>query len=581
MAFDPHQDFVILDDGSPSGARLFSRPHKVVRADAADQIAPALAELRAATSAGNHVAGYLAYEAASAFEPRIAAHLAGPAPQPLLWFGVFAKSEMIDLDKDARRPAFVRDVCARITEKDYAQAIAQIQKLIAAGDIYQANYTFDADIDFEGHPLDLFLHLRARQRAPYAALIHHDKRWILSFSPELFFEIRNGKISAKPMKGTAPRGSDQQDDESLRLALQQDSKNRAENLMITDLLRNDLARVARAGSVEVPALFHVESYPTVHQMTSTITADLAADKDIFDALAALFPCGSVTGAPKIRAMEVIGAIEQRPRGLYTGSIGHITPEGEGCFNVVIRTLETTDGSQRARMGLGSGIVADSVAQAEWRECLEKAQFLTTSVSGFDLIETMRCEPDVGIVHLKAHLARLAASAARFGMDCDMHKIRNHLAMAIAGARTPRRVRLLLGRRGGVSVESQPLAPNPQGPVGVKIVPLPVPVQDLRLRHKTTDRSFYDSARTASGAFEVIFLRPDGFLTEGSFTNIFLPQGERLATPPASDSLLPGILRGHLLAQGRAFEQRLRPEDLAGGFQIGNALRGLIDAHVVA
>lgn len=579
-AFDPTEDFVLLDDGTRGGARLYRAPSHILRVTEAKDIAAALEALRAAHTAGQHIAGFLSYEAASAFEPRLSAHL-GHSPTPLLAMGIFAQAEQLTLEDLPRGAARVEQVSPQISEQDYCAALETIQQLIAAGDIYQANYTFDARVDVYGHPLDLFLHIRARQRAPYAALIHMGDTWILSFSPELFFEIRNRKLCAKPMKGTAARGRTGAADTALREALHQDSKNRAENLMIVDLLRNDLARVAKAGSVSVPALFEVESYPTVHQMTSTITAELADGKDAFDALSALFPCGSVTGAPKIRAMEVIAATEHRARGIYTGSIGHIAPDGDACFNVVIRTLEMQAGADHARMGLGAGIVADSVAAQEWRESLEKARFLTTPVTGFDLIETMRCEPGVGIVHLKYHLARLAASAARFGMACDLHKIRNQLAIAIAGARTARRVRLLLGRGGGVSVESHPLPPAPSASVAVAIMPLPVDVSDLRLCHKTTDRAFYDVARRASGAFEVLFQRPDGYLTEGSFTNIFAQGPKGLRTPPASEGLLPGILRAHLLETGQAQEARLTPADLAGGFQIGNALRGLMDAHLVA
>jgi para-aminobenzoate synthetase/4-amino-4-deoxychorismate lyase len=351
--------------------------------------------------------------------------------------------------------------------------------------------------------------------------------------------------------------------------------------MIVDLLRNDLSRVARAGSVAAPALFQVETYPTVHQLVSTVTAELSPGKDAVDVLAALFPCGSVTGAPKIRAMEVIEQVEQSvPRGAYTGAIGRIDAGGDAVFNVAIRTLVLPKGAGVATVGLGGGIVADSTAEAEWRECMDKGAFLP-SPRRPDLIETMAFDPQHGMELLERHLARMKASAAAFGYKFDRHGARNELQAATFALRVPSRVRLVLAPSGAIAIETGRMPPVPTTPVDVAIVPLPVDPGDYRLRHKTSDRGFYDAARAAAGVFEVIFADPNGSLTEGSFTSLFVERDGVLVTPTLGAGLLPGVLRAELLEAGRAVEGVVTADDLRGGFWIGNALRGLIAARLVA
>ena len=351
--------------------------------------------------------------------------------------------------------------------------------------------------------------------------------------------------------------------------------------MIVDLMRNDLSRVARAGSVAVPELFAVEPYPTVHQMVSTVTADLAEGRDALDVLAALFPCGSITGAPKIRAMQAIAEIEDSPRGLYTGAIGRLDANGDAMFNVAIRTLVWPEGETRATLGIGSGVVADSVAADEWDECLAKAAFLAGGRPDFDLIETMAFDPIEGIQHLEAHLARMKASAIALGFTFNRHDARNELQAATFRLRDARRIRLLLARSGALVVEVGPAPACFDGVMPVRVVPLPVSPLDLRLRHKTSARGFYDAARAAAGTGEVVFETPDGLLTEGSYTSLFVPRGDVLVTPPLSLGLLPGVLRAHLIETGRAIEGTLTRADLQDGFLLGNALRGLFRAEMVA
>ncbi len=576
--------FVLLDDArvqDAAPARLYRDPIAIIRADTPDALAGALDALAGAQARGLHAAGFMAYEAGYALEGRLAARNEN-GPAPLLWFGLFSRyQDITPTDVPALLPAlntaWIGAPMPRVTQDEYNTALGIIQAYITAGDIYQANLTFPCDVALQGHPLALYAGLRARAKAGYGGVVFTGQEWLLSLSPELFFTLHNGKLTTKPMKGTAARGGD---DAGEIDALYTDPKQRAENLMIVDLLRNDLSRVAAAGSVKVPALFDVESYPTVHQMTSTITAHLRSGLTATDVLRAIFPCGSITGAPKIRAMEIIAEVERAPRGAYTGSIGRIDANGDAAFNVAIRTLHIEDGAQSGTLGLGSGIVADSDAAAEWQECADKGAFVASPV-GFDLIETMRFDPDGGITLLEGHMARLGASAKQFGFVFNRHNVRNALQSATIRHAGVRKLRLMLSKRGGVAIEIGALPAKPEGVVEVALAPLPVAASDVRLRHKTSDRRFYDSARAASGAFELLFTDRDGFLTEGSFTNIFVPHDGVLLTPKAERGLLPGVFRAALLASGDAVEADLTADDLREGFFIGNALRGLLPARLIS
>jgi para-aminobenzoate synthetase/4-amino-4-deoxychorismate lyase len=562
------EPFVLLE--FEGRARLYRRPLDVVEARRPGEIGPALQRLR-----GRHAAGFLAYEAGHALEPKlapIAAEAAAGAP-PLLWFGLFDGWE--DVDSAAWLPdpagAWAGRPRPRIERSAHEAAVERALEHILAGDIYQANLTFRADVATAGHPLALYAAIRPRAGAGWGAVVFTGRHWLLSFSPELFFTLDAGLVTARPMKGTAPAGGDPE-------ALRNDPKQRAENLMIVDLLRNDLSRVSKPGTVKVPALFEVERYPTVLQMTSTVVGRLEEGKGPVDLLEAIFPCGSVTGAPKIRAMEIISDLEGEQRGPYTGSIGRLAPDGRAAFNVAIRTLVLRDGENVAELGLGSGIVADSDSADEWRECLAKGEFVATA-GRFDLIETMRFDPQDGIGELDRHLARMKRSADALGFGFDRHDARNELQAATFFLREGRKLRLLLAPSGAMAIESRPLPETPDGPVEVALAPLPVEPEDFRLRHKTSGRRFYDEPRAAAGTFEVVFVDPGGFLTEGSFTSLFVERDGRLLTPPLARGLLPGVLREALIEDGRAEEADLRAEDLEGGFLIGNAVRGLMRARL--
>lgn len=385
----PAEAYALFDDArlrGPAPARLYRDPVDTIVAHTMAQVQPALDRLADARERGLHAAGYLSYEAGLALDTRLhgldrAGHTPGQGDPPLLWFGLFegvraiAPGDMPDLLPDPAQ-ASVTAVAPLIDEAAYQDRFARVQELIRAGDIYQVNLTFPCRVDFTGDPVALYAAVRARARAGYGGVIRTGTHDLLSFSPELFFTQVRGQLTARPMKGTAARLADPAADADSARRLALDDKQRAENLMIVDLLRNDLSRVSRAGSVTVPELFRVETYPTVHQMVSTIRARILPGLSAVDALRVLFPCGSITGAPKIRAMEIIDAVETAPRGVYTGAMGWIDPDGNAAFNVAIRTLCVEQGSGAGRLGLGSGIVADSDGAAEWAECLAKGRFLS-------------------------------------------------------------------------------------------------------------------------------------------------------------------------------------------------------------
>jgi para-aminobenzoate synthetase/4-amino-4-deoxychorismate lyase len=578
--------FVLLDDARPGGAeaRLYTAPVRVIAAHRPDEVAPALAALDAARAEGLHVAGYVAYEAGHALEPRLAGLSRTDADAPLLWFGLFETVEQLAPDAIAARlpdpaGAWVGRPAPRISRSDYDAAFASVHDWIEAGDIYQANLTFRAAVRVAGDPLAVYAAIRSRAAAGYGGIVWTGSDWLLSFSPELFFALRQGELIARPMKGTTPRGATPEADDAARAELAQDDKQRAENLMIVDLMRNDLTRIAAPGSVSVPELFKVETYPTLHTMVSTIAAKLAAEIGPGQALAAIFPCGSVTGAPKIRAMEVIAAVEPDARGAYTGSIGRIDPDGDAAFNVAIRTLHLRDGASEASIGLGSGVVADSRAGEEWDECLAKGAFLTRGQRRFDLIETMAFDPVGGIALLERHLERMRASAEAFGIRFDRHGVRNELQAATFRLRHPAKVRLLLSPDGRIAIGTAPMPEVALDPVTVALATRQVAPRDFRLAHKTTDRRPWPRV---AGAWETVYIDADGYLTEGSFTSIFVPGPDGvLRTPPLTCGILPGVLRAELIASGRAVEAELRPEDLSDGFFLGNALRGLVSAVTVA
>ena len=590
--------FILLDDSlSPAGrCLLFEEPVEIIRCDEPGGAQAALQAVAEAGARGLHAAGFLSYELGYLLEPRLAPLLPAQRSQPLIWMGLFGPPRELDAHA-ARREIENRagsghrldNLRLSIGRDEYLRLLARVKDYIAAGDVYQINLTFKYLFDLDGDPLSLYAELRRKQRVAHGAFLRAPEFDILSLSPELFLAVTDGRALAKPMKGTAPRAADPAQDEAMKDWLRGDEKSRAENLMIVDLLRNDLSRVAATGSVAVPALFSVETYPSLHQMTSSVTARLRPGTGVRELIASLFPCGSITGAPKVRAMEIIRELEAAPRGVYTGAIGMIAPDGEVNFNVAIRTAFLDRGG-RGEMGIGSGVVYDSDPAAEFEECLLKARFLTEPYEPFQLIETLRWTRAEGYFLLEEHLARLAASAAYFGFRCDPAAVRQALAKRTSTFESPaRRVRLLLDEDGGIEIGALPFElPAPGAVLRYAVSQRSVDAGDPHRYHKTTRRELLDGElarlKAETGCDEVIFANGHGELTEGSYTNLFVERGGRLFTPPIASGLLDGTLRRSLFADPATdiVEEVLRPEDLAraDAVYLGNSLRGLLRAQPI-
>ena len=590
--------YVLLDDSLTPGGRslLYAEPERVISASSPEEVEAALDEVSAGLARGLHAAGFFSYELGYCLEPKLRDLLPADRRVPLFWIGLFRPPLPLD-DASTRawldahggtERAKISDLTLSWMREQYVSAFDKVEDYISAGDVYQINLTFKYRFAFEGNPVALYAALRRKQRVAYGALISAPDFSVLSLSPELFFRREAKHMSTRPMKGTAPRGRTPREDARLKTWLAMDEKQRAENLMIVDLLRNDLGRVAKIGSVEVTDLFTVETYRSVHQMTSGISAELRSDMGLKDMLRALFPCGSVTGAPKVRAMEIINELEADPRGVYTGAIGHIAPSGDAQFNVAIRTVVLAADS--GEMGIGSGIVADSKADSEFEECLLKAQFLTRPDAPFALIETIRYERSTGFHLLERHLARLQSSAGYFGYPFSREAVLAALEAEAAWVEAPvAMLRLLLAEDGTITVTSTAIELPTKGTVWRFVISdQRLDEKDPFFYHKTTRRQFYDGEmerqKALTGCDEVVFLNKKGELTEGTRTNIFIEIDGRLFTPALTCGLLPGTLREELLDLPRAAasEAVLTPQDLltADRIYLGNSVRGLVRAELL-
>jgi para-aminobenzoate synthetase/4-amino-4-deoxychorismate lyase len=558
---------VILEDG-PSARRIYRRPRARLSARTIAEVPAALAAIDTALAQGLHVAGWLGYELGLAWEPRLRplARDAGP----LLHLGIF-DHPVPDVPQPSGR-AYAGPLRWEWDDDAYGQRFRQVKAFIAAGDIYQANLSFRARFAFAGDPLALYETLRERSGAGHCAYVDDGARQLLSLSPELFFaQSEDGTLTARPMKGTAPRDGD---DEAARRRLAASEKDRAENLMIVDLIRNDLGRIAEIGSVGVRDLFQVETYPTLHAMVSTVVGRKRTDAGAADILRALFPCGSITGAPKIRAMEILHELESSPRGAYCGAIGYFAPDG-ARFNVAIRTLTVADGM--GELGIGGGVVQDSQEELEYAECRLKARFFESARRPLELIETLRFEN--GFLRGERHLARMAASARLFGLPFDRDKADRALAQAVGDAAGPLRVRLSLDEAGSHQAVAVPLPPNP-GHWTWRLSPERTQSKDLLLRHKTSWRELYDREAARAGTDDVIFRNERDEITEGARSNVFVRRADMLLTPPLECGVLDGCLRAELIERKLAREERLTVGDLKGDVFLGNSLRGLIPARPV-
>lgn len=535
---------------------------------------------------GYWAVGYFAYEFGYYLEPALYS-LQAQSQSPLAWFGLSGPPSLLAHSKTilgsnqgSDLSYAITNIQPNISETDYYRKIQKIKFYLEEGLTYQVNFTFKVKFDFRGNPLDLYMRLRQAQPTAYTALIHTGKDYILSHSPELFFRIDKDCIKARPMKGTIQRGLTLSDDQKLSRRLQTDKKTQAENLMIVDLLRNDLGRIAR--KVWVPELFCVEKYRSLYQMTSTIKAKLYSNLRLTQLFCALFPCGSVTGAPKIKTMEIIKELEKEPRGIYTGAIGYICPQKKACFNVAIRTIHLNAG--KGQLGVGGGIVYDSQARDEYKEALLKAKFFISGLGNIRLIETMRYSESQGYFLLDLHLRRLKDSCEYFSIPLNTVKLKHQLRQALLNQKGAQRVRLLVDLEGRVYIETEPLQET-AAKVKIMISKTRIHPNNVFLYHKTTQRDLYDKESRkakAKGFFEVIYLNSRGELSEGATTNIFVMKNNHLYTPPERCGLLPGVLREHLLRQGKAKEKVLYLDDIyeADKVFVGNSLRGLMEVALI-
>lgn len=575
---------------------LFTDPVEILSCYRPEDVESTICRLDSFITDGYACAGYITYEGGVALH--LPSAVDSSSSRPLVWFGVYESPVEVPallvekvLDEIiSGSHGLQQDPTGEfaIGYNDYIAAVAQVKHHIREGDVYQINFTAPINFESEVSSLALYSHLRRRQRVEFAAYIRTGFGHVLSLSPELFFERRGPTIMARPMKGTAPRGDSILEDEQQRKGLAGDEKNRAENLMIVDLIRNDLSRVCQPGSVEVPALFDTELYETVIQMTSTVHGTLRADADYCDIFRAIFPSGSITGAPKRRAMEIIASLEAQPRGVYCGSIGYILPAQEAAFNVAIRTIES-DGPS-CKMGIGSGIVWDSRADAEFDECLLKASFLGSGImansepgAAVELIETMRYDGTIKL--LDRHMQRLATSASFFGYPVDINQLQLELENRLNDVHHKSRVRLTLNAAGESTITVDPLPEYPEIH-RLMVSDHALDPDDVMLYHKTTRRDTYNTAyedAVRRGFDEVVFLNSRGEVAEGSISNIFVERDGALLTPPVPSGLLPGVYRDYLLATDkRAREAVLSLVDLRNATQlyICNAVRGLCPAALI-
>ena len=593
VAGNPNSVLLETSHFDPANRRsfLFLKPVQILSAWKLDEIPALFRQIEETLAHGLHVAGFVGYECGYHFE---SFEGVAPAPSelPLAWFGVYRNPliynhEKTCLESDSSpHPIYesrdlpdrlVDDVVLTISEEEYCEKIRRIKDYILAGDTYQVNFTDCVDLQISVSAAEAFAILSRHQPVAYSAFLRVADHHILSLSPELFFRIDNGRIVTRPMKGTMSRGLDSAEDIEAAARLQSDDKNRAEHVMIVDLLRNDLGRICTMGSVTVEDIFSVEKYRTLFQMTSTISGTLQPGIGYYDIFRSMFPSGSITGAPKIRTMQIIREMEQRPRGIYTGAIGFISPDRTVAFNVAIRTIVMKDGQRR--MGVGGGIVADSRPEDEYRECLLKANFLIRQRPQFQLLETMLWDGE--FVFLAMHLDRMESSAVYFEFPFDRASITSQLVGRSnkfpLGDRY--RVRLLLDSTGKITITDTKQSPD-RSTGYVRLSSERTSSEDVFLRHKTTHRERYDrlyAEARADGFDEILFLNEREEVTEGAISNIFILREGRLFTPPLRSGVLPGVFRRYLLDTNAAAEECvLTVQDLesADGVFLCNSVRGI-------
>lgn len=594
---------ILLDHPLINGScYLFTNPKYIIECENPDLLESSLRQIETKCQSENlYAAGFISYEAGLAFEPVLAPLMPQDRAVPLLKFGLFDAPQLLNPDEVAayhrahtHGEFALSNVNPLETRADYIQKIEKVKKYIEAGDIYQANYTFQVELDFEGDLFALYSALKQNQPTHHGGFLQFDNLSILSLSPELFFDLDKGQLTARPMKGTAPRGKTKAKDAKLKNWLYNDEKNRAENLMIVDLLRNDLSRIAEIGSVKVDKLYDVETYKSLFTMTTTIRAQKRPNIGFPTIIKSLFPCGSITGAPKIRAMQIINELENQARNVYYGSIGFLTPQGDANFNVAIRTITSHKSEpNKLHIGIGGGIVADSVPNDEYDECLLKMKFISSLADEFQLIESLALK-DGKYAYLSAHLDRLCNSAQYFDFKFSRRQVEQDLKDYAKKLITDDtyKVRLLQHRSGAISLSHDVMPEIAENTVyNLALSNVMLEKSNVFTRHKTTKRAILDQARERAKSQsrdaqidEVMFCNRQGFITEGSFTTIFIESDGIFYTPPLSAGLLNGVLRRHLLdTQPDKYKiKNIKFTDLKSTdtIYVGNSVRGLIKAKLL-
>ena len=571
----------LVQDGDEGGWWQFQDASEIIIIDRIDAVLPALRRIEErVNSEGWWAAGFISYEAGPAFDPAI--QVRAPDVWPLLWMGLYPQPRHVAYPtQSAAEGAQAYQWQASVSRQQHEQAINTIRALIAAGDTYQVNYTLRLHAPALEDPEALFLRMIRANEPKHGAYLDCDSFVVCSASPELFFRLDGERITSRPMKGTAGRGLMHSDDIEMAQALAASKKDRAENVMIVDMVRNDLSRVSRVGSVQVPRLFELERYPTLWQMTSTVAAD--TDASVSDILGALFPPASITGAPKVRTAEIIAALESSPRGVYAGCIGYIAPGRRAQFNVAIRTAVVSRNRGTVEYGVGSGVVWDSRGQTEYDECMLKARIVTESPPAFSLLETLLWEPAEGFFLVEEHLHRLAESAAYFGIRADHSLVRRHLEEFADGLpQQPHRIRLVVDRNGCMHSEAMTLNAS-TSPVRLALAAEPVDPSDPFLYNKTTHRAIYDRAKASRRDFDdVVLWNACGEITETTIANIVVEIDGVKVTPPLACGLLPGVFRAWLLGRGEITERRIYGGDLrrASRIWVVNSVRKWRDAVFV-
>jgi para-aminobenzoate synthetase / 4-amino-4-deoxychorismate lyase len=556
----------------------FSEPHKVIIANTIEEVLPCFQMIQNAIDDGYYAAGFLSYESAAAFDS--AYRVKEEHSMPLLWFGIFTEPQHMSLSSTGTYSLTKWN--SSVDMDEYRASIMSIKQSIENGNTYQTNYTIRLNSQFQGDDIALFQKLKKAQASNYCAYIDTGEHSILSASPELFFHLDGDQVTTRPMKGTIERGKSFAEDEANANWLYQSEKNRAENVMIVDLLRNDLGILAEPGTVHVPKLFEIEQYPTVHQMTSTIAAKISENIQLVDIFKALFPCGSITGAPKISTMEIISDLEKSPREVYCGAIGYITPNHEAIFNVPIRTVVIDQKTGHATYGVGGGITWDSTTEGEYHEILAKASLLEVDRPDFQLLESLLLK-DGEYFLLEEHLTRLKNSAKYFGISFDEENVQRTLHdFARKNSLGDLKIRLLFDKNGELTIESQPVT-QLKAPLMVALADKPLDKNNPFLYHKTTNRDVYSHfQKKYSHVFDVLLWNEDEELTEFTNGNVVLEIDGIFWTPPINSGLLAGTYRERLLQEGTIHEKVLTIADLRKSKKIWfiNSVRKWLEVQVV-